>query len=138
MSRTELEPDFFNALQQLFLRADLTVYETDDFHLVQHLHNFLGLLLDHLERGLPKTERFRPNPLHWKVDLKGVERGAELRDEILGCFTWVQRAAHLLLDRPPSMCRAQHAKAKKALLCECGVAGGLIFLPGVPWFAAKR
>ncbi|KAI6176990.1 hypothetical protein M3Y97_00858500 [Aphelenchoides bicaudatus] len=99
IANAEIDSDFFDALAELFRRGQLHKMYTNDYQAVEHLCLFLRLILDNVERDLPKTQRFKINRTHWNVDLVAECKDAErLKDEILESFSLVQRAAYLFLN----------------------------------------
>ncbi|KAI6201528.1 Huntingtin [Aphelenchoides besseyi] len=89
--------DFYKALQELFYRSNIKDYFANDYLSIEHLCQFLRLLIENLEQSVPKASRFKMNRNHWKVDLKSECTTSErLKEEILESFNLIQRAAHLL------------------------------------------
>lgn len=109
-----METEFFTAFTTLFNRSKLSNY-SNHFISITNMYSILLLILDQLERNLPKTDRFKINSNHWNVELKG-ENAELLKDEILESFILVQRAAHVFSKKSLFLNKVYFKEAKRSVL----------------------
>ncbi|KAI6240837.1 Huntingtin [Aphelenchoides fujianensis] len=102
---TPIGSDFYSALHELFHRAEMKEYTTNDYFAVEHLC-----------LAFPKALRFKLNRNHWNVDLKSECTISErLKEEILESFNLIQRAAHFLFATT-QFSDQFHQEARQALI----------------------